>query len=281
MINLGKYDIEGAIRSWEIEVEEHEKLLEEYDNSVTKFNKWNIDFRIEEAIKREETYHRILKNMKLLHMGNNPLTDWELYGVSYDLDTSIYKSAPSSLYIVPSKLTDTRVEEGTVLCKLTNTLQINQGRLVSWCRFDHRGYGTGVGGAGGFMFRNTSSVGNPNFDNGYAVVRYVRETTVYIKAYRIENASKHEIKSVSSSLGNTTWYKLRVTWWEDQGILFIRFEKLNGSWAKLLDDITDTENAFSGQSTLRVGFYVRVWWSPTAGSRSYNWFDDTEIWKAS
>ena len=260
-----KYNIEEALREHELEIEEHEKLLEEYDNSVTKYNKWNVDFRIEEAIKREEAYHRVLKNMKLLHMGNNPITDWEIgSGVDYELDTSEYISPPSSLFI-GRKSGDTR---NGFLYNRSNGLQINQGRIVTYFKRVRTDYGPLL------SFRNISNVGSPSYQNTY-MVQFEPNDDITVGV--ILGGTTHGFHGGKSSYSyNENWSKVRVTWWEDQEMLFVRVEfYYSGSWSRVISDCNDPNNRWSGNSILRcgVGYY-------SGGIVGIAWFDDTEIWKA-
>ncbi len=253
----------------EREIEELERRLEEYRGLVS-----------EKQIRIEESYLRLLKRLRLVAVERGPLgprarkpflrgyiEDWDFSSGAWRLDTGDYISPPSSL-----RLTD----EIQVLCKATGTLNITDGRIVTYmkCERDWGGYTYPD-----IYFRSDSPVGSASLNNAYAVELYEYNRTIQL--HRWINGSPALVtynrvySDIVSAVSLISWHQYRITWWTDPGGagLIVRWEVLlDDTWQKMCDDLIDPRNYFSTPNTRRCG---------VGNASSYDvWFDDTEIWSA-
>jgi len=193
-------------------------------------------------------------------------SDWDFGSVPWQLDTSTYISAPSSL-----KLMNTGAALA-LLCKYPGTTNISQGQIVTYAKASYD-WGNSYAPGFVFIFRNQTDLGStPSLSSSYYLELDVYGP--YVKIYRDGSQLGSNISPISKPSSATQWNQYRVTWWTDTGGagLMIRLEYWNGSqWVKMINDYNDPKNKYATSSLNRVGI-----------SQSYKtaWFDDTEIWSA-
>ena len=253
----------------EREIEELERRLEEYRGLVS-----------EKQIRIEESYLRLLKRLRLVAVERGPLgprarkpllrgyiEDWDFSSAYWQLDTGDYISPPSSLKLIRNV---------HVLCKATGTLNITDGRIVTYmrCEKNWRNY-VDVD----IHFRNDSPVGSVTRNNAYAAELdvYYRHIELWrwVDGSSIQLLANDVYSDIISAVSLTSWHQYRITWWTDPGGagLIVRWEVLlDDTWQKMCDDLNDPRNYFSTPNTRRCG---------VGNPSSYGvWFDDTEIWSA-
>jgi len=255
----------------EREIEELERKLEEYRGLIS-----------ERQIRIEESYLYLLKRLRLvaLEAGPHPsarrpilpgyVEDWDFSNAYWTLDTGIYVSPPSSLKIWNGCL---------VLCKATGTLNITDGRIVSYIKCGGDWGDSGVDFR--IVFRNGSSPGSATGTNTYLLSFDGKYSRIILR--RVVNGStsdivtKYPYSDVKDAVMLSSWNKWRCTWWTDPTSLslIVRVEvMINEMWTKICDDLIDSANYFSTPDTRRCGFH-RHWYTSVA-----TWYDDTEIWSA-
>ena len=234
-----------------------ERRLEEY-----------IGLRNEREIKIEEDYLRLCKRLKLVfledHSPQRGTGDWDFANSNYYLDTTNYVSSPASL----------RLYENHCACKITETLDIPEGRIVAYIKFeeDWGDYDRPVL----LSFRNNDEVGTINMDSSTRLILYGYNFEIS-NGYRVvrlyEGTAEIETKNiVSRPTSALVFNKYRITFWISDGVLIVRSEWYDESaeeWKKMADDLTDTSPAFEEPNN-RVGVGAKV---------RNAWFDDIEIWK--
>jgi len=193
-------------------------------------------------------------------------SDWDFGSTYWQLDTSTYVSAPSSLKVLGVYGIQ------PTLCKYTGTTNISQGQIASYIKAIYN-WGNDNAPIIYFYFRNQSSVGsNPSTTNGYIVGIGVYSKKADI--YKPGGSLYLSTSLIAYPTDATQWNKYRVTWWTDPGGagLMIRLEYWGGSqWVKMINDVNYPSNQYASSSINRVGI------------GAYNntvWFDDTEIWSA-
>jgi len=193
-------------------------------------------------------------------------SDWDFGSNVWQLDTSIYISAPSSLKLSNGAVTY------ALLCKYSGTINIPQGRIVSYLKSSYN-WGNTSAPYIAFFFRNQTAIGStPDWTKGYAIKIQLSSSLVYL--YRDGSQLGSTISITNKPSDATQWNQYRVTWWTDpEGAgLMIRLEYWDGSeWVKMINDLNDPHNKYATSSINRVGL--------TAIS-SPVWVDDTEIWSA-
>jgi len=193
-------------------------------------------------------------------------SDWDFGSVPWQLDTSTYISAPSSL-----KLTNTGAALA-LLCKYPGTTSISQGQIVTYAKASND-WGNSSAPGFVFIFRNQTALGStPSLSSSYFLELDVNGP--YVRIYKDGNQLGSNISLIGKPSSATQWNQYRVTWWTDPGGagLMIRLEYWGGSqWVKMINDYNDPQNKYATSSLNRVGI-----------SQSYKpaWFDDTEIWSA-
>ncbi|RLG36863.1 MAG: hypothetical protein DRN91_06920 [Candidatus Alkanophagales archaeon] len=234
-----------------------ERRLEEY-----------MGLKSEREIKIEEDYLRVCRNLKLVFFEDNSpergTDDWDFTGW-WTLNTSIYVSPPASVEFG---------DHAGALCKVTETLDIPEGRLVFYVRHAddwHDTYTTGWN----IHFRVNDDVGGFSVDgSGFAVNGYTVHTWVHGYSVELwEGGSKVTGKGIISAPHANQWGKYRVTFWISEDVLIVRKEWYDGGaeeWKKMIDDLTDVSPTFEEPNN-RVGIGNRYWYN--------SWFDDIEIWK--
>ena len=206
---------------------------------------------------------KIITPSKLLSLpetivGHHSVGDWDKSTVTWELDTDLYISPPSSLNIWGSG-------NKCFLCRLPDALNLPDGRVITWFH---------IAWKDNFIlsFRNQATLGNANLANTYlirdvdvskwALAKYVNDAYTAIG----EIAWTHELN---------TWYKCRLTWWttydaQNNPNFAVQFEVDEaGQWVSkgILYDIA---NLWQESGTNRCG---------PATSTGYVHYDDTEIWK--
>lgn len=185
--------------------------------------------------------------------------DWDISG-TWDLDTSIYVSSPSSFH---SNL----VGVAFIKTSVVPIADVKEGRVETEVRNDHWGNYILI------MFRYQDS------DNYYYVKYWWSATTDYtiFQIHRVKAGVDTTLKTATKLYGAlNTWQKTRVTWWNDYVGLVIRFEYWNGSaWVKGCDDAYDSNNYWED-----VGGRICLWLE--SGGSSYDLYvDDTKIYGVS
>jgi len=233
-----------------------------------------VGFRTELEVKREIDYLKFLKRLKLLafeHYGvlepplMKPLypiilpaatTDWDFSATSWNLDTVLYVSSPSSL-----RLTGTT----QLLCKYTGTTNLLEGRVINYF-YIPSGYSTDLRE----NWRNQAAVGSWSTTNRYyrrfrntGTLWEVREVVAGVDTLLFNGTSY-----LTGAMPVATWNLVRTTWWLSYAVLMMRFEWFkDGSWQKLVADCSDSTPT-GGATVNRCGI----------GGDNLTRFDDTEIW---
>jgi len=244
-----------------------------------------VGLRTEFDIRKEEDLLRVLKHLKpiaLERYSPEPVaervapfelpgvtTDWDFCSTNWALDTSVYVSAPSSVRF--------RSYNFALLKKAVAGRPITNGRIETNYRVD-QGYGIVYAYyTGTFVFRSDAPDGSVA-----PIVSYVLE--LYGGSSGITNAALMRCSSssctavatasLSPTLANATWYKVRTTWWVSSGVLVVRLEYYNGEqWSSLCPDFTDNANANDTNTTNRAGV-------GSGSAATYGWHDDTVIYVA-
>ena len=235
-----------------------EKKLEEY-----------IGLTNEKDIKIEEGYLSFCKRLRLSRIERyssiddpelDALGDWDFFNINYGLDTTRYVSSPSSL-----KCWDV----GRFLCRVPDTLQVREGRLVTYLYIQEYGKGYIIH----FDFRSIAPLGEETSER-YSVLFSTKDVPYTVRAWRYttELYSKSLTSEDYEHIPINTFHRYRVTWWVFGGILYIRFEsETDGDWYEFFT-VEDPTNKYATEEYNRVG----MCWYMSAEF----WVDDTEIWKA-
>jgi len=239
-----------------------ERRLEEY-----------IGLRNEREIKIEEDYLRVCRNLKLVFFeDHSPLRgtgDWDFATTNWELNTTYYVSSPASI-----KMWDNHAS-----CKKEGTLDIPEGRVVSYIRCQHE-WGDQTYSQSIISFRNNDEAGKITVEKGaytdhaYIVNGYNIVLDMYeIKMRLFESTTKIMEKDIISKPAHANVFnKYRFTFWVSDGVLIVRPEWYDESveeWKKLSDDLTDTTPAFEELNN-RIGIGSDLRWF---------YYDDIEIWK--
>jgi len=194
--------------------------------------------------------------------------DWDHSDDTWSLDDTVYVSEPKSLkWPQPTASGAHRAS----LCKHEGTIALNEGRVVTWIRHNH------LNGYTRIYFRNQAPVGTANHNNCYFVAWNSNTSIVGLR--KVVNGNLTLLADKAYGGGFTypvnEWRKVRVTWWEDGGVLYVRVEWWNGAeWVQICDDFYDPDNLWSGETVNRCGVGTAYY----SVSGIVCWFDDTEIW---
>jgi len=241
-----------------------ERRLEEY-----------IGLRNEREIKIEEDYLRVCRNLKLVffedHSPQRGTGDWDFANANWELDTSIYVSSPASL----------KIYNNHTACKIPETLDIPEGRIVSYIRFGDD-WGVEYGQCPVLSFRNNDDAGTITVTSGefrdYSFVAngyniWLNNYELEIRFYEGGVAGLIAKKSIVSKPPHANVFnKYRFTFWISDGVLIMRpewYDETEETWKSMTDDFTDSTPAFEEPNN-RVG---------VGNDKGSNWFDDIEIWK--
>jgi len=185
--------------------------------------------------------------------------DWLFNSSYWDLDTVIYRSAPSSLRSnLPNVL--------RVLCDILAAQNMPNGRIESWFYKESGSYERQYG----FCCRNQY----PTWTGGYEFSQVVQdgigsaEYAIYRDGAIVQQGSIAEPPA-------DEWFKRRLTFWESAGWFIMRFEEWNGSqWLKFLDDYLDASPLYGSAAQNRCGIRLN-----SHGSVERIRADDTVIYK--
>ena len=197
---------------------------------------------------------------------HHSLADWDFRaGEVYALDNAVYTSAPSSL-----RITGPGGENNFTTClnRDASCLNLPQGRLETQFRV---GDFTNEGNPQ-ISFRNQGALNSIDDDNTY----YIRIGANTNTLYKRVAATETNLGTWTRTHYNLTWYRERITWWNEAPVLLIRYEYWDGSaWVIVTPDITDSSPDFGDSSTNRcgLGFYIRA----PSNNRNF-WYDDTMIY---
>lgn len=191
--------------------------------------------------------------------------DWDFDDDEWELDGSIYVSAPSSLKCLDHDYTDPLFTY--VKTTVVPIATVKEGRIETQCRFaldgsNNRHY---------ILFRFQDAT------NHYQV-RFNAQSgeggRIYCYRFKTGDNATLEFK-YSLGIPNNTWFKLRVTWWNDSVGLVIRVELDKGSGWELMFDAYDSQNNWKTIGG-RIGLgFCRA---SKVGSSYQCWFDDTYIY---
>ncbi len=184
--------------------------------------------------------------------------DWDKSTATWELDTDLYISPPSSLDIWGAG-------NKCFLCRLPGSLNLPDGRVITWFHLAWKDNFI-------LTFRNQATLGSANLSNTYLI----QDTALnYIGLAKIVNDVYTLVGQVWWDKDLYTWYRGRFTWWttydeQNTPSLAVHFElEVAGEWVDL-GIIHDTNNLWHDSDTNRCG---------PATSTGYVHFDDTEIWK--
>lgn len=181
--------------------------------------------------------------------------DWDFQNANWEIDTSLYVSAPSSLH-------------GTGLCivlaKNSFPTNIPDGRITTYYRSFHDSRSLYL------YFRNQAAVGTATFLNTYAIERR-------LNGHELGCMLEYWVAGVHNLVGSfgtldalsaDTWYHFRLSFWQSWGHLLIKLERyIAGSWVQEGVTIEHAANLWADSAINRAGLYLNA-------SDSY---DDTEI----
>ena len=171
---------------------------------------------------------------------HHSLADWDFgAGLVYALDNVTFISAPSSIHITASTT--------AVYCLNRDAACLNlpQGRIETQWRAE------AIANARPRVdFRNQGTLGNIDNDNTY----YVYFSSTGAEAIKRVASGETTLGSWSHSHANYTWYRERITWWNEAPVLLIRYEYWDGAaWQVVGTDITDSAPDFGSSATNRCG----------------------------
>ena len=203
-----------------------------------------------------------IPSQKLELPKHHSLADWDFRaGLVYALDNVIFISAPSSIRITPTIANTIHVLS---LNRDAACITLPEGRIETQWRVT--GIGTGAGC--GVIFRNQGALGVIDEANTY-YVNFFSESAVVAKTV---GGGVTALGSWALGHVTNTWYRERVTWWNEAPVLLIRYEYWDGAnWVIPAADITDPAPDFGASATNRVGLG-----SLNIGANAY--YDDTMIY---
>lgn len=200
---------------------------------------------------------------------HHSVSDWDFTpGAVYTLDTAQYVSSPRSLRIGGAGGSD---DNTIFLCRITATLNLPQGRLVTY----HRSQ-TGMLSKS-FPFRNQAALGSASQANMYQVVITVGEWQFTKRVGGVLTI----IATQALTTNPNVWVRDRVTWWNgvtplNVPALSVMLERYVGdAWVQQGDWVYDEANLWKDSSINRCG--IGAW----EDIYYYSWLDDTEIWAPS
>lgn len=185
------------------------------------------------------------------------LSDWDIRLGHFELTDEQFVSPPTSASL------DWRFND-LAFCRIPGTLNLPQGRIVTWWRSPKDRYPH-------IRFRAQNPLGNA-FPAYYYYCSFVGGPVVNLGKY---------IPGWNGDIGiwpfawpSNTWFKVRLTWWilppsNANRRMMVRFEALeDGEWVSY-GDIEDPDANFEDSELNRVGLEI-------SNPDSYN--DDYEIW---
>lgn len=183
--------------------------------------------------------------------------DWNFLNTSWTLDSTIYVSAPSSLHFT-AYTNNTKIKVTTV--PIAN---VKEGRIITYLRADL------VDG------RDIDIVFRYQDDNNYYYFKCIANSGGGTQSIgRYKDGVNKGFQLGWKVMSVDTWYKFRITWWNDIVGLVIRVEHWNGSaWETLIPDAYDSENLWQTIGG-RIGFGS---FHDLVNCHHF-WIDDTEIY---
>jgi len=199
-------------------------------------------------------------------MAHHSVSDWDFSSSNWALDTGTYISSPSSLRWNNYNL--------KALLKHSITGALVQGRIVTHTRYNKGRYSAGFGW---LEFRNNSADGGTGGTNYYVLKLKGSTSDLNLpidQAQLFRYTTALDIRTINPTFPNSTWYKMRLTWWVSSGVLMVRLEYWDGAqWLSMCDDWSDNQNAYASNERQRIGVCGYASSTPIQ-----SWFDDTEIW---
>jgi hypothetical protein len=189
---------------------------------------------------------------------------WDFANTDWRLNTSIYKSSPSSLEFTG---------QNGALCKDDNAMGINMGKLGTWIRIPYSDYRPGVN----IHFRCNDAPGSFNIGSagvasyGWTLMISTGGWKPFYGSYYWQGYYVEGRDTLFNVPNLQDWHYVEVLWWVSSGVLIVRV-LLDG--IKLYNDLTDSLNRGNGnRGRVGVGGYISY-----SGFNPF--FDDTSIYKA-
>jgi hypothetical protein len=182
--------------------------------------------------------------------------DWDFQNAGWTIDNTTYVSSPSSYKEAAGY---------TTLSRRTNCQVLPQGRIITNFRASNTARYLHL------SCRNQAALGTADMLNTYAVIRALAGSNA--QARRFVDGSYAWTADIGAvdALSINTWYKFRITWWNDWGSLRFRLERwVTDAWVQEGIDVSDPANTWATSGVNRVGF--------ASGGSASVWQDDTEIW---
>jgi hypothetical protein len=199
--------------------------------------------------------HNIGKSQKRAHAEHHSTGDWNFDNANWQLNSTTYHGAPSSLHFLDANKTFVKVTTVPIA-------SVKQGSFVAWL------YANNATQAIISIFLRWQDA------NNHYRVDIVCGTTFEHYIVKIKAGVTTFLKSGTVNwLPVSTWGKVRISWWDDTVGLVIRVEYWNGSvWVKIIDDGYDNENLWQ-----TIGGRIGIGHDT---ARALYWFiDDIEIYQ--
>lgn len=206
--------------------------------------------------------------MKMTKISHKSVVDWDYSpGFTRALDATYFISPPSSLRLTypPSAPAD-----GTILCRIAETLAIAEGEVRTWYRTNDRVR------AFYLFFRNQAPLGSASWANTYSW----SITGDWIYLYKRIADVPVLLGTFAVSWTIDIWYHWRTVYWNGAtpaGIPALAvqlFLEIAGEWVQQGATVYDTQNEWKDSEINRSGIGADLTTIYT------KWFDDTEIWAA-
>ena len=182
-------------------------------------------------------------------------SDWDFENSNWTIDSGQYVSSPSSLK---------NTGNCNILSRRSNCQNLPQGRVIFWWR------ATGTALWLSIHMRNQAALGTADRQNCYTLVRTLSGSQAQVNRYEAGTSVWYQSFGTPAALLADTWYKFRVTWWNNWGKIRFRLERWNGSaWVQEGSDIEDSTNKWNTSSVNRVGLQL---------INLTEYHDDTELW---
>jgi hypothetical protein len=217
-----------------------QKELEVLENRLKHLSgfEWRKEYRLYQAVKR----------FKLIYPKPyfpDPVSDWYFeagYGINWNLDTSIYRSAPSSLRCL-------YMYESQIVCNVLATRNLKQGRVESWFYKAGGTYERGIG----FCFR----LQYPTWTSRYRTYQSIIAGTGTSSLIIYKNGATLKSGDAPQPPINS-WFKRRVTWWTTPTWFCIRVERWTGTdWVNDIGDALDESPLYGDSSINYCGLNIR------------------------
>ncbi|MBA7669720.1 hypothetical protein ES703_77853 [subsurface metagenome] len=189
--------------------------------------------------------------------------DWDMATALWALDPLLYVSPPSCI-----RYWETIGMNSIQLCKHAGTIKLPEGRIITQNQASHTSNYLYL------TFRNTAPPGSVDLDNCYYLSLRFNLTTMRLYE-RVAGVNSRYWDNPRPALQKDTWYKMRLSWWLEWGILQVRLERWDTDhWLQDGIDITVADPLYGEEDNQRCGIGSDCY------SPSYpHFFDDTEIWE--